>query len=116
MRLVILESPYHADTDANFERNRLYRQQCIQDCLLRGEAPFASHQMYTDALDDSVPAERDLGIAAGYEWWRAACCVVFYVDLGWSEGMRKAWNRARVSNIKREQRSLIAAEDRDAGN
>lgn len=107
MRLVILESPYRAATGADFERNRLYRQQCIQDCLLRGEAPFASHQMYTDALDDNIPAERDLGIAAGYEWWRAASCVVFYTDIGFSEGMRKAWNRARVSNIKREERRLL---------
>lgn len=106
MRLVILESPYRADTDTDFERNRLYRQDCIRDCLLRGEAPFASHQMYTDALADDVPTERDLGIGAGYEWWRAACCIVFYTDLGFSEGMRKAWNRARVSNIKREERRL----------
>lgn len=106
MRLVILESPYRADTDANLERNRLYRQQCIQDCLLRGEAPFASHQMYTDALNDDTPAERDLGIAAGYEWWRAASCVVFYTDLGWSSGMLNAYKKAKTMNIKVDERKL----------
>lgn len=63
MRMVIVESPYAGD----IERNVAYARACIADCLKRGEAPFASHLLYTQpgVLDDGVPAEdRWLG-----EWW-----------------------------------------------
>ena len=38
-RLVILESPYSGDVEANLE----YARSCLHDCLERGEAPIASH-------------------------------------------------------------------------
>ena len=54
---VIVESPYAGDV----ERNERYARACIRDCLLRGEAPFASHLLYTQAgvLDDTIKEERD---------------------------------------------------------
>lgn len=109
MRLVIIESPYRAATVSDAERNKLYLQDCIRDCLRRGESPYASHQMLTDALDDQDDAERRIGIAAGLEWWRAASAAVFYTDLGWSEGMLKAWALARVRHLPREERKLCAS-------
>lgn len=85
MRRVIIESPYAGDV----ERNLRYLRACMRDSLLRGEAPFASHGLYTQpgVLDDHDPEQRRLGIEAGFAWWGGAAAVVFYTDLGWSRGM-----------------------------
>lgn len=84
--LVVIESPYAGDV----ERNRKYLQRCIKDSLDRGEFPFASHQMYTDALDDTNPEDREKGIRGGFEWGSCANEVIFFVDYGMSPGMHKA--------------------------
>jgi hypothetical protein len=88
--IVIIESPFAGDVEAN----RLYLRRCLADSLQRGEAPFASHGLYPGALDDNNPEERELGITAGYEFWRVADKIVFYTDLGVSPGMSRAWERA----------------------
>ncbi len=43
MKLVILESPYAGHVDANVA----YARMAMHDSLLRGEAPIASHLLYT---------------------------------------------------------------------
>ena len=58
MRRVMLESrPYNGDTD----RNVRYARACVRDSLLRGEAPIASHLLYTQpgVLRDNVAGERE---------------------------------------------------------
>jgi hypothetical protein len=86
MRRVIVESPYAGD----IEKNLRYVRACMADCLSRGEAPFASHALYTQpgVLRDEDPEERKLGIYAGFEWRAAADATVVYMDLGVSTGMR----------------------------
>jgi hypothetical protein len=56
----------------------------VSDSLLRGEAPIASHLLYTQpgVLNDQVADERRLGIEAGLAWLRAAKATVVYQDLG----------------------------------
>lgn len=85
---VILESPYAG----NVERHLLYARLAMADCLRRGEAPLASHLLYTqpDILRDDVEEERAMGIAAGYQWGEHCDYVVVYTDLGISEGMKQA--------------------------
>lgn len=85
LRLVILESPFAGD----IERNLRYARACLHDCLLRREAPIASHLLYTQpgVLDDNIPNERQWGINAGLAWSRVAQAAVFYTDLDWSGGM-----------------------------
>jgi hypothetical protein len=70
LRRVILESPYAGD----IERNVAYARAAMRDSLLRGEAPIASHLLYTQpgVLDDQVSDERRLGIEAGLVWRVAA--------------------------------------------
>lgn len=87
MRRVIIESPFAAPTVELFFRNKRYLTAAILDCIVRGEAPFASHRLYTDSLDDTIPAQRDLGIQAGFAWRSAAEATVAYTDLGISKGM-----------------------------
>jgi hypothetical protein len=78
------------------------------DSLRRGEAPIASHLLYTQpgVLDDLVPAERAQGIEAGLAWGRVADAAVFYVDRGWSNGMRAALDRHQAEGRPVEQRTL----------
>ena len=86
MLLVIIESPYAGDVEANIE----YARECVKDSLLRGEAPIASHLLYTQPsiLDDYKPNERLLGITAGLAWLEVADASVVYMDLGISTGMK----------------------------
>lgn len=88
MILVIIESPYAGDV----ERNLRYLRAAMRDCLLRGEAPLASHALYTQpgVLCDDVPSDRKLGIEAGLAWGYVADKIVVYTDLGFSNGMKKA--------------------------
>lgn len=91
MKLVVIESPYAGDIEANLE----YARRAMADSIHRGEAPIASHLLYTQpgVLRDEIPEERRLGIEAGFAWWDAAELIVFYLDRGWSAGMRAAWDR-----------------------
>jgi len=94
MKTVAIETPYAGDT----ERNLTYLRACLRDSIQRGEAPFASHGLYTQpgVLDDDDPDERALGIRAGFEWASRAIVRVFYIDLGISDGMRQAQDHARA--------------------
>lgn len=70
-------------TAEDVERNLTYAREALRDSLLRGEAPIASHLLYTQkgVLDDRIREERGLGIAAGLAWGVAEMTVV-YADLG----------------------------------
>jgi hypothetical protein len=109
MRLVILESPYAGDV----ERNVGYARAAMRDCLDRGEAPLASHLLYTQpgVLDDADPAERALGIRAGLAWGPNADATVVYTDHGLTSGMRASIERAEAEGRPVEYRSL----SRDGG-
>ena len=92
MKRVILESPYAGDT----ERNTRYARACLLDSLQRGEAPFASHLLYTQVLDDAISGEREAGIEAGLVWGDAAVATVVYTDLGVTRGMQQGIERAHA--------------------
>lgn len=105
MKLVIIESPYAGDVDANIA----YARRCVTDSLKRGEAPIASHLLYTQPgiLDDDIPAERQLGIDAGLAWRKVAECTVVYTGLGISSGMQYGIDAAAKSGIRIEYRNLL---------
>lgn len=104
MKLVIIESPYAGEVELNIE----YARACMKDSLLRGEAPIASHLLYTQPgiLDDLVPEERLQGINAGFAWCRVADYAVFYTDRGWSKGMLAAAEYYSAQRLHMETRSL----------
>lgn len=102
MKLVIIESPYAGDVEANIQ----YAKEAMLDSLSRGEAPIASHLLYTQMLDDEIPEERKLGIEAGLAWRRVAEMPVFYADRGWSSGMKAAKELYDSENIKYEIRFI----------
>lgn len=102
--IVIVESPYAGD----IEKNLKYVRAAMRDCILRGEAPFASHALYTQpgVLRDEVKEERDLGIEAGFAFRPAASKTVVYTDLGMSSGMAMGINDAIKLGQEVEYRSL----------
>lgn len=83
---VIVETPYAGNVPLHLR----YVRACMHDCLMRGEAPYASHHLYTapGVLRDEVAHERSLGIAAGFAWRVVAHRTVFYANYGWSSGMQ----------------------------
>ena len=93
MGLVIIESPYAGE----IEENMRYARLCLRDSLDRGEAPFASHLLYTQdgVLDDGDPKERRRGIEAGFAWKGKACLSAFYLDRTISKGMVEGLERSR---------------------
>jgi len=117
---VILESPYAGKSEwrmvAFFQRwlNRRYARRCVHDSLSRGEAPIASHLLYTQPgiLLDDVPQKGGLwlsglpGIDAGLAWRDVAEACVVYTDRGTSKGMEYGIAAARAAGIPVEMRSI----------
>lgn len=109
LRRVVIESPYAALTPEGIEVNVAYARAAMADAFARGDAPFASHLLYTQPgiLNDSIPEERRLGIDAGLQWAEAgAQATVVYVDLGITDGMRQGIARAEAVFRPVEYRSL----------
>jgi predicted phosphoribosyltransferase len=108
MRLVILESPYAGDIEENIK----YARAAVRDSLLRGEAPIASHLLYTQegVLDDSKETERRHGINAGLAWRRVADASVVYVDRGISTGMQYGIAAALEAGVPVEYRKILVDE------
>lgn len=106
---VILETPFSgARWEDPDDRKLAYLRACMHDCLSRGEAPYASHGLYTQpgVLDDNDPFQRQMGIQAGFDWREAAKKTVVYTDLGTSDGMRAGIEHARKIEQPVEFRKL----------
>ena len=108
MRRVIVESPYAGATPEDIERNLRFLRCCMADCFERGEAPYASHALYTQpgVLDDKDPNERTLGIEAGFAWKDVAHATVVYTNLGISTGMSYGIEAAKKRDTLIEFRRL----------
>lgn len=114
-RFVIVESPYaESAATPRLELNIQYARRCVKDCLLRGDAPFASHLLYTQdgVLFDRNKEERALGIDAGLFIGLRADATLVYTDLGISLGMRYGIDAAKNAGRLIEYRQLIG---RDPG-
>jgi hypothetical protein len=99
-RLVIIESPYAGSSSnrliAFFQRwrNRRYARACVRDSLIRGEAPIASHLLYTRGID------------AGLAWRSVAEATIVYMDHGVTDGMRYEIAKARTDGKEVEYRKI----------
>jgi hypothetical protein len=106
--LVVIESPFAGSNAYNVKKNVEYARAAMADSLKRGEAPIASHLLYTQPgiLNDDIPEERHQGIEAGLSWAAVSDLTVFYVDRGWSKGMYAAFYRAKDAGRPYELRCL----------
>lgn len=107
---VVVESPYAGDVDANVQ----YARQCLLHSLVLGEAPYASHLLFTQpgVTDDTVPEQRRLGMERGFVWGAAADATVVYVDRDISAGMWEGISRALEIDHPVEYRTLRARSPR----
>ncbi len=102
MKKVVIESPLSGD----FARNIRYARLCGLDCIRRGEAPYASHLLMTQFLDDALPEERKVGMEAGFAWGAVGELVAVYQDLGLSGGMKMGIDNAQNRGQEIEYRNL----------
>ncbi len=107
-RVVQFESPFGADNAGDIVRNVAYALVGMRDSLYRGEAPFASHLLYTQMLDDADKDERFMGITAGLAIGENAAATVVYDDLGISRGMKMGIDHAHELGRPVEYRRLYA--------
>ena len=106
--LVVIESPYKGKV----KQNVAYAQKCMSDSLLRGECPFASHLLYTQVLDDTVPELRSMGMSRAFEWYRHADLMAVYIDNGISDGMKMGMEVAEKLGIEVVYRTLDGSNNR----
>ena len=101
---VIIESPFLGADDDETEANVEYARRCLSDSISRGEAPFASHLLYTQVLSDHIKHERQLGMQRALFWYRHADCCAVYMDRGVSMGMRYGMQYAREIGLEIDKR------------
>lgn len=92
MKFVVLESPYAGDISSNIA----YARRALRDCIARGEAPFASHLLYTQVLNDAEREARNRGIALNLTFIAICDYLVVYTDKGISAGMQLAIDHAEL--------------------
>jgi hypothetical protein len=108
---VVVESPY-AGSASRVVVHIEYARVAMRACLDNGEAPYASHLLYTrrvqgdSLLRDEDPWHRAIGLAAGAAWRDAADVAAFYVDLGFSRGMLAALEECQARGRRVEFRSV----------
>lgn len=78
MKLVYICSPYAGDIESNIR----FAKAACRYAAEQGCAPVAVHLMYPQILDDSIPAQRGIGIRMGLrvlascdELWICGLCI-----------------------------------------
>ena len=89
MITVCIESPLAGD----FATNIAYARACLRYCLEQGVSPYASHLLLPQVYDDLDEAQREAGIQAGLAMGDRCIARWFFMDLGMSPGMQRAWDR-----------------------
>lgn len=105
-KLVVIESPYAANSIEESRRNADYLRKAMRHSIFHGEAPFASHMIYTQVLDDKIAGERATGIEMGFAWGENADLIAIYTDLGITDGMRRGIAHYESLGIPIEYRTV----------
>jgi len=109
---VCIESPFGSRLDGTrappeeVKRNLVYARRAMVESLRRGEAPFLSHLLYPQGLDDNSPVDRELGMRAGFMWQDVADRIVVYGDHGVTRGMEIGIDRAKRLGLWPEFRRI----------
>lgn len=94
---VVVESPLKGDFSKNL-RYALWCQRALW--LVDRQQAIASHTTCPWFLDDDKHEERTAGI--NWDWfWQLDAEHVFFIDLGWSDGMLEAWETCDKRGIRR---------------
>ena len=104
VELVLLESPYYSEDESVMKENVKFAEACMRNSLMRGEAPMASHLLYTRVLDED--GERSIGMSAAMSWQTVVDKLVVYSDRGITDGMTESINLAVKKGLRIEYRTL----------
>jgi len=108
MRLFLIES--------KTRENVSYALECAKDSTARGEAPFASHLLYPQFLDDNDREQRRIGFECERAWidavTRDSLLVAVYMDKGLSEGMQETLEYCINNRVRVEFRKLNKGESK----
>lgn len=106
MALVVICSPLRAPTPGGVEEHKVYARAAMRNSLLRGESPVATHLLYTQVLEDDIPAERAAGMIAAEGIIVRADLLAVYIDAGISDGMRSEITKACAAGVRVVFRTL----------
>jgi hypothetical protein len=87
MSKVFICSPFAATTEEQAKLNLLIARAIGRKALFDGHTPFAPHLLYPQMLDDTIPAERALGIRAGQIFMKHCDHMIQFSEV-LSEGMK----------------------------
>jgi len=90
MKRVFICSPFASDPYNNVKRALMY----CREAVLQGYAPYAPHAYLPQALDDTKPSERFLGMRAGLVFLDACDELWAFYDEAPSEGMKTEISQA----------------------
>lgn len=77
--LAFISSPYNGEDEEIIDNVKRARAMC-RWAMDNGFAPFASHLIYTQFLDDRISEERKMGIEIGRAYMKNCSAVIRYVD------------------------------------
>lgn len=106
MRCVYIASPLSHDTQLGVEIHKAYARAACSHATSLGESVYCPHVTLTQWLDDKVPEQRALGMAAGNAMLARMDAIIFYIDMGWSRGMKAELASARKLGLTIETRRL----------
>lgn len=107
-KATIILSPFMAEDKANAHKMERYAKRCVQDSILRSEAPVANHYFYYEALNSNLSIERDIGLQSQLIWIKHCDMVAVYIDFGITRAMELAIDTAKISNKHLEFRKIGA--------
>lgn len=98
--LCVVESPFKAETPTELGKNIRFARNVCRHLSMEGYAPFASHLLYPQFLDDDIEEERNRGLACGLRWAECAQIVYFCLppekEIKDSKGMMLALSTYRM--------------------
>ncbi len=94
MKLVYICSPLRGNIKENIKKATVYCAYAAQ----QGVIPLAPHTIFTQYLDDTIPAQREKGIAMGMELLKR-CDELWVCGDTISQGMQKEIDFSIVNNI-----------------
>ena len=84
--LLYVCSPYRG-TPEQIKRNKEYARELTRAAILNGFIPVTVHLYLTEALDDTIEEEREVGVEAGKEILKHCKYMLCGTRYGISEGM-----------------------------
>lgn len=105
-KATVILSPFMAEDPSRANAMARYAKRCVQDSLLKNEAPVASHYFYYEVLNSNLSIERDIGLQSQLTWVQHAELIAVYIDMGITQAMDLAINVAKLANKKIEFRKI----------